>query len=83
MSFLALSRAVDDKPALAAPPDRPCLAALPTLMTELLRSLSMGSLQPTLCDDCPHKMVDFSCMTQVVKWWVPEVGRILKTETVV
>ena len=52
-------------------------------MTELLRSLSMGSLQPTLCDDCPHKMVDFSCMTQVVKWWVQEVGGVLMTITVV
>ena len=48
MSLLALRRAIGDKSALAAPPDSACLATLPALMTELLRSLSMRPLQTLL-----------------------------------
>ncbi len=48
MSLLAFRRAIDDKSALAAPPDGACLTTLPTLMTKLLCSLSMRPLQTTL-----------------------------------
>jgi len=49
VSLLAFRRAIDDKSALAAPPGSACLATLPTLMTELLCSLSMRPLQTSLC----------------------------------
>ncbi len=48
MSLLAFRRTIDDKSALAAPPDSACLATLPTLMTKLLCSLSMCPLQTPL-----------------------------------
>ncbi len=48
VSLLAFRRAIDYKPALAAPPGSACLATLPTLMTELLCSLSMRPLQTLL-----------------------------------